>query len=280
MKKTIITLLAFTSVAFAAEAVRVNPGESNAYTIPSDGKEYQLNLGGDNVTDTLDTFYITTTGDVSISKTDAYTSGNLAGTTIDLTLGGVMTISGVWGNLFQKNMTHRYDFGTTGKMVGQNQNNAQVQWKNNSATFDFSATLSTAELNLLNAGKAVNRTLISVGYFALDQMSLSQMANAMTLTLSGASLNYGGCLYSVTSNGNTTYYNISDVTYSGNHGTLSSTATAVELAKGTYYTVFGATSNSGASLKTISYVATIPEPTTATLSLLALAGLAARRRRK
>ncbi|MBQ3526896.1 MAG: PEP-CTERM sorting domain-containing protein [Akkermansia sp.] len=103
--------------------------------------------------------------------------------------------------------------------------------------------------------------------------------NHLTLTLSGLSgYANGGFIFDC----NGKYYAASDVSFSGNYATVSGTATELELADGTLYTTLKITATEGASVKGIGYLATatVPEPTTATLSLLALAGLAARRRRK
>lgn len=105
--------------------------------------------------------------------------------------------------------------------------------------------------------------------------------NHLTLTLSGLSgYANGGFIFDC----NGKYYAASDVSFDADYkyATVSGTATELELADGTLYTTLKITATSGASVKGIGYLATatVPEPTTATLSLLALAGLAARRRRK
>ena len=134
MKKTLVTLLALAGVASAATGVKVS--STTPYIIPSDGTEYKLDFAGDEGVGL--TYEVVTEGDVKVSKTDAYTSGNLAGATIKLTLGGTMTVSDTWGNLFQAGMTHEYDFGTSGKIHGTNQNKA-FQWGSSSATINLEA---------------------------------------------------------------------------------------------------------------------------------------------
>lgn len=79
------------------------------------------------------------------------------------------------------------------------------------------------------------------------------------------------------------YYNASDVTFNGIYVTVNSGAESVTLADGACYTTLMIAATSSASVKGLGFVVTapsVPEPTTATLGLLALAGLAARRRRK
>lgn len=103
--------------------------------------------------------------------------------------------------------------------------------------------------------------------------------NHITLTMSGLSgYANGGLIFDY----NGTYYAASDITFSGDYAGIKNDATALDLADGTLYTTLKITGSSGASVKGIGYLATetVPEPATATLSLLALAGLAARRRRK
>ena len=272
MKKTLIALMAMAGVAMAVDVYSSTP-----YTIPGDGTEYKLDFRANEGKGL--TYTIITEGAVKVSKTDAYSSANLEGSTIKLNLGGIMTVSDTWGYNFKADMKHEYDFGTAGKIEGTNQNKA-LEWGSASAVITLSAEFSSAELAILENKETVSRTLISVGYINMYEESLQDLDASLTLKVTGANLLDGGSLFSVTSEGITTYYSLDDVTMSGNHATLKEGATAVELASGSLYTVYGATAISGASIKTISYVATaIPEPATATLSLLALAGLAARRRR-
>lgn len=83
---------------------------------------------------------------------------------------------------------------------------------------------------------------------------------------------------------NDNYYSMSDVTATGIYLKLSQNAVAInvdDLDAGRIYTTLKITGqNVDASVKGIGFLVTVPEPATATLSLLALAGLAARRRRK
>ena len=147
----------------------------------------------------------------------------------------------------------------------------------------ISASLSSSEQNTLSNGGTVVRNLITTDYFE----TVPNFKNSFTLNVTGGSLTYGGLIYSVYKDGAHTYYDFDDVTFNadGNvnrYASVKSGATAIELEAGKYYSVLSGTLNSGASVKYLSFVATapIPEPTTATLSLVALAGLAARRRRK
>ena len=102
------------------------------------------------------------------------------------------------------------------------------------------------------------------------------------LTLSGGRMGYKGVLFY---NRNTsTYYSSTDIILSGqdnNYYSVKTGATAVTIDESAWgsYLVADITANADASIKSLSYLNVTPEPATATLSLLALAGLAARRRR-
>ena len=162
--------------------------------------------------------------------------------------------------------------------------NASAQWSIGSIPVNISASLSSSEQNALSNGETITRTLATVDYFD----TVPNFKDSLTLNIQADGLSYGGLLYSVYSNGSHTYYSFDDVTFNttGNfpnrYASVKSGATAYELEAGKYYSVLSGTQSGGAAVKYLSFVATapIPEPTTATLSLLALAGLAARRRRK
>ncbi len=155
----------------------------------------------------------------------------------------------------------------------------------------LSATLSDAEVAALAAGDDVSRTLITTDYFT--NTAFADLKNNTTLTLTGTDATYDGVILGVTnSSGDIAYYDASDVEtqYSGVGGTqyvrAKSTAEALELEAGKSYIVIGIDESitggsvGYSSMKRVSYlVKAVPEPTTATLSLLALAGLCARRRR-
>ncbi|MGN0820194.1 MAG: PEP-CTERM sorting domain-containing protein, partial [Akkermansia sp.] len=104
---------------------------------------------------------------------------------------------------------------------------------------------------------------------------------SLTLNLTGGGLKYGGVLYSVFKDGTHTYYDFNDVAFddSNKYVTVKSGAQSLNLVNGEYYAVFSGVAEGSASVKYLSIVAT-PEPGTATLSLIALVGLVARRRRR
>ena len=160
---------------------------------------------------------------------------------------------------------------------------ASGQFNVGSIPVSISASLSTSEKNALSNGETVTRTLVTTDYFE----TVPNFKDSLTLNIQADGLSYGGLLYSVYADGTHTYYSFDDVTFNTNtnpnrYASVKSGATAYELEAGKYYSVLSGTQGNGASVKYLSFVATapIPEPTTATLSLLALAGLAARRRRR
>ena len=139
-------------------------------------------------------------------------------------------------------------------------------------------SITDAELATLESNEKVSRWVISADFIANIPTFVTN--DRISLTLDGLTgYKDGGLIYDL----NGTYYNTSDVSYSGNgnnYVTINQGAKALNLEAGTIYTTLKITAGTGASVKGIGYVALIPEPATATLSLLALAGLAARRRRR
>lgn len=141
----------------------------------------------------------------------------------------------------------------------------------------ISASLSSSDRDVINKGGTVVRTLISTDYFN----AVPNFKDSLTLNLTGGGLKYGGVLYSVFKDGTHTYYDFNDVTFDdkNKYVTVKSGAQSLNLVNGEYYAVFSGVAEGGASVKYLSIVAT-PEPGTATLSLIALVGLVARRRRR
>ena len=121
----------------------------------------------------------------------------------------------------------------------------------------------------MNAGLLsgeTERTLITCDYLKVNSLTLNITAPT-GYTNGGLVYKHDGAYYS-------------DVTMNASgYCTIATDAVAIELEKGKVYTVADIRGTSGASIKGLSLLA-IPEPATATLSLLALCGLAARRRRK
>lgn len=140
-----------------------------------------------------------------------------------------------------------------------------------------STTISEAELSALDTDGSASRWVITADNFGNISSSLLGQIDLNLEGLTGYT--DGGMLFDY----NGDYYNASDVTFNGIYVTVNSGAESVTLADGACYTTLKIAATSSASVKGLGFVVTapsVPEPTTATLSLLALAGLAARRRRK
>ena len=215
------------------------------------------------------------TGNVTVNAGQKLTingiNGNLA--TLEIA-GGTFTAGGslAMGTLKTSTAASTVNFADSGAIATSAQMSMSL-----GAALTFGAELSLAEQSSLSAGDMVTRTLLSTD--KLNGVTLATLDEKITLSLTGADINYAGVVYSVTTNGVTTYHNIDDVSLNGNNYATVDRSTAIELEKGYSYIVVGAIGYADASMKTISFVASIPEPATATLSLLALCGLAARRRR-
>ena len=137
----------------------------------------------------------------------------------------------------------------------------------------IATTITDEELATLATEGMVSRSITTQGHIANFDV------DKVSLTLNGLSgYAYGG--YVLERGGE--YYNIDDVTFAAG-GAMSINADTIRQANleaRTYYAVIKMNTDetAGAGIKSFGFVV-IPEPTTATLSLLALAGLAARRRR-
>lgn len=239
--------------------MKIEAGEEGTFTIPSDNTEYQLDFNA--APEAGLTFYIETTGASKVSKTDAYSSSNLVGSTINLTLGGELTVSGNFGNNFKNGMFLNYDFGTVGKMTAN-----QVAVGGNDTEINVTTTTTSAQLTQAT-GDLYSRTLISANEAIWNSNGSVENGN-WSLEDKGL-LTLGYEYAGVLSYRENKYYDVTN----GNEVTLGAKQYALVL-DGLEYGV----NHGSSSLRLVAN--TIPEPTTATLSLLALAGLAARRRRK
>ncbi len=136
-------------------------------------------------------------------------------------------------------------------------------------------SITTDELTTLENTGSVARWVVTT-----DRV-VNFATNKVALTLNGISgYTDGGVILEMDGY----YYSFEDASISSNgYVTLKSTASAIDFSnakKDTLYTTFKITAaGTSASVKGIGFLI-VPEPATATLSLLALTGLAARRRRK
>ena len=156
-------------------------------------------------------------------------------------------------------------------------NNIKLASTGASSTVDVVTTITEAELAAIDANGSASRWVVSADI--LNNIGAYVTNEHISLTLNGVT-GYvdGGCIFDC----NGTYYSAADVTFSGDYASVKNGAVAFDLADGTIYTTLKIAATGGASVKGVGFVATalIPEPATATLSLLALAGLAVRRRRR
>ena len=312
------------SVEASASAVALTGGNGNTVvtsnsadntlTLTGDGNyTYKGKIGvGNYINSSIETFSTTSTPDRTSTKLNITKTGrgtqtiqgeaqlgtvNLNAGKLSLKTGSVTTLNAKAGATFAVDGSLRVaslnasgtgtatvDFGTSGHI---NNGTGTVDQKlamsiAQGTALTFSVTLSDAEITSLADGTAVSRTFITTDF--ISGVSGEAMG-AITLDVQGVQgYANGGTLFSVFSDGNHTYYNWNDVTFTSGannawYATVKDGAVAATLNANTSYLVFSGTAASGASIKYVSYLV-VPEPTTATLSLLALAGLAARRRRK
>lgn len=142
-----------------------------------------------------------------------------------------------------------------------------------SVTIDFGLSSSINSANEINFGKNINITLIA----ALTDAQLSDLTKAgtvVTRTLLSAGGNYGVWNFDTAKSVTLEIAGLSGYEYKGLVKSVD------DLTDGQYGYISTTVNGANAPGVVQMVVKGIPEPTTATLSLLALAGLAARRRRK
>lgn len=258
MKKALfLALVLGTSAVYATTAIRVYPGLENAVTMNPETTDSRLDFDANDGANL--SFYVKTTGDQQMEPTNGYQLQNLASATLNFDLGGTLTVtSGQLGNNWRNGITVNFNMGENGALVtSQEMNMVSYNSKLNLTT--------TTSMDTLTVG-ITTRDLITVG----DSGSIWYTINGATttITLSDASLDAAG------------FTNVgplalaSDGTYTdlaGNAVTLGLKEYGVLLSRADF-----ALNNAP---EKVSLLINAPEPATATLSLLALAGLAARRRR-
>ncbi len=252
MKKTIIALLALAGVSAAWEnSYTSTVFELDGTTTKEDRLIFDGNAGS--------TISVTTTNDVVIGEINANGSNNI--TSVTFNLSGTFTIDG-GQSLFGKgtDLSTTLNLGENGKF--EVINNSFSTGKNTSIT-----------LNAVLRKGETDRVLV-------DATSANRFINAGSITLNISSAdNYtnGGLVYEYEGS----YFSSSDVTNNAGRLTIADGADAMTLASDTLYTVVSAYDlDTGKPVFNKISLMVVPEPTTATLSLLALAGLAARRRRR
>ena len=269
MKKTLITLLALAGVAAAADKVQIDFGRYDAQT---EGY-YNIYVAEGYTTSNTAANYVN--GATSATTTHSLTLGVQE---ITLTYQHTTGQANCGGQGLMPNLTTDEEANWKNAYVGDLPSGVQGNVSDGITTQTYNGGTHTLTFSNLAAG---TYTLSAFGgYNGKDRM-----AN-MSITLGGglsANWSYQGCLDGAWSE---------SATATGSSITMNTQGNA-QTDHGYYFTADGITVEEGASLTVtitgtgdyartpLNYVSLmVPEPTTATLSLLALAGLAARRRRK
>ncbi len=267
MKKTLITLLALAGVAAGAQNLTIGSSTTGNFDL----------LDGNNDNTECN---ISVTETATISRIDGSSINNLTTITLKVADNATFTING-YAKLPYNNTQKTYNtsitlgnnssFVLTGVLYLGSRNSSYTGIVQNSAiTFGDGASITAQSIDTV-ASAGGTSTLTLTANFASDDL----------LGLTGASLEgtrYERTLITTTSGlanystGNITLTAIDELDLLGykNVGTITDAST---LKVGEYGLLYADN-----KVKLVGMV--IPEPTTATLSLLALAGLAARRRRK
>ena len=194
--------------------------------------------------------------------------GDSTNRTITLTTTASATITGTDG--YELNNTNNVlNFNITGTLSATGEVKGTIQGQFNITTAVTADEITSIKTNGMNGRDIVTADFISC---------LNNQSTVLTLNLQGLDgYTDGGKLVKF----GTDYYSLDAVTVTNDgYWAISIGATSVDLEDGRYYTYITVTAKSGAAPKAIGFVATaIPEPTTGVLSVFALAGLAARRRR-
>ncbi|MBQ9758356.1 MAG: PEP-CTERM sorting domain-containing protein [Opitutales bacterium] len=156
-------------------------------------------------------------------------------------------------------------------------NNIKLVTAGVTAEWTLNTNLNDSELSTFNSGNLVSRWVVNADI--IENIASFVTNDNIDLSLGNVSgLKDGGLIFDC----NSTYYAVSDITFSGNYATVKEGAQALELESGSLYTVAKITATSGASVKGIGFVASIPEPSAFGMlaGLGALALVASRRRRR
>lgn len=255
MKKTLIALIALAGIASADWTNDTDA--STSFTISGTGyaSDYRLIMNGNDTNDK--TIEITSTGTTTIAAIDGNGLNNIDSVTFNID--GTLTITDYVKLSNKAGNKTILDLGNTGSII----------LSRAGAAFSSADQATALTLNAGLLSGETERTLITCDYLKVKSLTLNITAPT-GYTNGGLVYEYNGAYYSDVTMNASGYCTITDVTKT------------IELEDGKVYTVADIRGNSKASIKGLSLLATapIPEPTTATLSLLALVGLAARRRRK
>lgn len=267
MKKTLIALMALAGVAVGAQNLTI--------TSETTGNFDQLN-GNNNNTECN----ISVTETATIARIDGSGINNLTKITLTVAADSVFTITG-YANLPFNNTSKTYNTSITlgdnssfvvgGVLHLGSRNSSYTGIKQNSTiTFGDGASITAQSVSTVASAGGTSTLTLTANFTSNDMLGLADDALSGTryertlITTKNGLTNY--------STGNISLTAIEELDLLGykNIGTITN---ASALKVGEYGLLYA-----NNTVKLVGSV--IPEPTTATLSLLALAGLAARRRRK
>lgn len=263
MNKTLIALVALTGVA----AGYTDTSYLAEHTLSSSteyGDDYRILFAGSSHNNGNEdgSVKLATDGDVTVSSING--SGLTTVNSITYTLNGVFTVTGEYRPTDVASCTYTLNLGNSGSLVANTGAGKSIKC----GSMTINAGLNTGE---------TSHSLVTSDYINYTTLTLN-------ITTPNGYKNGGLVFYYANSNA---YYSANDVTRAtnGNYYSVKNGAEAIELYNDTVYTIakMNANNTQTASIKNLSLAIgtdPIPEPSTATLSLLALAGLAARRRRK
>ncbi|MBR5875439.1 MAG: PEP-CTERM sorting domain-containing protein [Akkermansia sp.] len=270
MKKTLIILTTLIGVVATSEGFTDSAVSANQ-TLTSDttyADDYRILVAGsDKAEGNSDgSVVINVSGPVTIASINGNGLNNVNSVTYNLT--EAFTVTGELKPTTNADCVHTLNLGNTGSFNGN---------PNGTLTFNYCASLT------INAGLADvtgTHTLMSADYININFLN----SDWLTLNITTPEGYKEGGLIFYCANSDA-YYSASDMvkTTDGSYFKPKANAQSLTLFNDTVYTVarMNSTIQQNGSVKNLSLkVGTAPEPTTATLSLLALAGLAARRRRR
>lgn len=266
MKKTLITLLALAGVAAGAQNLTINSSTTGNFDSLNGNGNTECNIS---VTETA-----------TIDRIDGSAINNLTTITLTIADNSTFTING-YAKLPFKNTTNTYNtsitlgnnssFVLTGTLyLGSRNGQSTGIVQNSTITFGNGASITAPNISTVESAGGTSSLTLTANFSSSDMLGLTNASmwgkhyeRTLITTTSGLT-NY--------STGNITLTKINELDLLGykNIGTITD---ASNLKAGEYGLLY--------ANNTVKLVGSaIPEPTTATLSLLALAGLAARRRRR
>lgn len=276
MKKTLIALFALAGIASGATVVLTISPDTPVILDPST-TEYRLDFDC-RADGTSHSFEVITTGDQTIKGTNGYTLSDLATSTITFTLGGKLTATntgnavggqadtGRFGANLKDGVTLNMAMGYNGSFYSAGAMTLQG--------YNSSLNLTTLTNLALLADGISTRELIGVGMEGSEQGSIWYSVNGTStiISLTDASLDAAG------------YTNVGVLCLASDGSYTDIAGNAVTLEENQYGMLFtrkdyNYNNNATEGVSLIINKAAVPEPATASLSLLGLAAMMIRRRR-